>query len=272
MKIRFFALFIGLLAITAGLKAAKVDTLFVHSPAMNKEIQVVTICPDKALRGQQCPVVYLLHGYNGHALTWLNIKPELPRIADREGIIFVCPDGKNSWYWDSPLRKDYRYETFVARELVDYIDHHFATRPHPHSRAIAGLSMGGHGAMWLSIRHKDVFGAAGSMSGGLDIRPFPRNWEMEKQLGPADRQPQTWEEYTVINQLDKIGNGDLALIIDCGVDDFFLKVNRAVHRKLVEKKIAHDFTVRPGGHTAAYWNNAIDYQILFFSKFFNQSK
>ena len=77
---------------------------------------------------------------------------------------------------------------------------------------------------------------------------------------------------TVINQLDKIKNGDLAVIIDCGCDDFFLEVNKAVHEKLLKKKINHDFIIRPGGHTGRYWNNAIDYQILFFSKFFNKSK
>lgn len=272
MHKRFIALFIGLLCFSAGVRAAKVDTLSVRSDAMNKDVKVVTIRPDKAVAGVKCPVIYLLHGYGGHAFTWVGIKPELPQIADREGIIFVCPDGKNSWYWDSPLNKDYRYETFVSKELVGYVDKNFATKAHRNFRAVTGLSMGGHGAMWLSIRHKDTFGGGGSMSGGLDIRPFPDNWEMKKQLGEESASQQVWDEHTVINQLGKIKNGDLAIIIDCGSDDFFLKVNEAVHKKLLEKKIGHDFTIRPGGHTGTYWSNAIDYQILFFSKFFNKSK
>mgnify|MGYP000059066895 CR=1 FL=1 len=272
MKKQFLALFIGLFCLSAGMQAAKVDTLQVHSAAMNKDVKVLTIRPDKAVAGKKCPVIYLLHGYGGHAFTWIGIKPELPRIADREGIIFVCPDGKNSWYWDSPLNKDYRYETFVSKELVNYVDKNFATIADRSGRAITGLSMGGHGGMWLSIRHKDTFGGGGSMSGGLDIRPFPNNWEMKKQLGEEVSNQQVWDEHTVINQLDKIKDGDLAIIIDCGCDDFFLDVNKAVHEKLLEKKISHDFTVRPGGHTGTYWHNAIDYQVLFFSKFFNKSK
>lgn len=272
MKKRFFTLFIGLLCLSEGTRAAKVDTLSVHSTAMNKDVKVVTICPDKAVAGEKCPVIYLLHGFGGHAYTWITVKPELPQIADREGIIFVCPDGKNSWYWDSPLNKEYRYETFVSKELVDYVDKNFATKAEKGCRAVAGLSMGGHGAMWLSVRHKDTFGAAGSMSGGLDIRPFPDNWEMKKQLGEEASNQRIWNEHTVINQLDKIGDGDLAIMIDCGSDDFFLKVNQAVHEKLTERKIGHDFIVRPGGHNGKYWNNAIDYQVLFFSKFFNKSK
>lgn len=243
MKKRYWAFLIGSWCLSVGMQAAKVDTLSVHSDAMNKEVQVITICPDKAMAGEKCPVLYLLHGYGGNAGTWLGIKPELPRIADKEGIIFVCPDGKNSWYWDSPLNKEYRYETFVSKELVNYIDKNFTTKAERGGRAVTGLSMGGHGSLWLSIRHKDVFGGGGSMSGGLDIRPFPNNWEMKKQLGEEASNKQRWDEHTVINQLDKIKNGDLAVIIDCGCDDFFLEVNKAVHEKLLKKKINHDFII-----------------------------
>ena len=249
MKKRYWAFLIGSWCLSVGMQAAKVDTLSVHSDAMNKEVQVITICPDKAMAGEKCPVLYLLHGYGGNAGTWLGIKPELPRIADKEGIIFVCPDGKNSWYWDSPENPAYRYETFVTSELVKYTDGNYATIPDRKARAISGLSMGGHGALWSAIRHKDVFGAAGSMSGGVDIRPFPQNWEMNKQLGEFAANKASWDAHTVVNQLDKIVNGDLALIIDCGEADFFLEVNKDLHNRLLARKIDHDFITRPGGHT-----------------------
>ena len=272
MKKRIIALGLLWCLFAVMLQAARVDTVLVRSAAMNKDVKVVYVLPDKAIGKQACPVVYLLHGYGGNARSWVQLKPELPQMADEKGIIFVCPDGKNSWYWDSPLNKEYRYETFVSKELVNYIDKNFTTKAERGGRAVTGLSMGGHGSLWLSIRHKDVFGGGGSMSGGLDIRPFPNNWEMKKQLGEEASNKQRWDEHTVINQLDKIKNGDLAVIIDCGCDDFFLEVNKAVHEKLLKKKINHDFIIRPGGHTGRYWNNAIDYQILFFSKFFNKSK
>ena len=130
--------------------------------------------------------------------------------------------------------------------------------------------MGGHGAMWLSIRHKDVFGAAGSTSGGLDIRPFPDKWKMKEQLGDRDSNLETWNNYTVINQLDKLQNGELAIIIDCGNKDFFYGVNKAVHERLLQQKVDHDFIIRPGSHNWGYWKNSIDYQILFFKKFFEK--
>jgi Predicted esterase len=264
-------LFVFLLQVLAlSVHAARVDTVFVKSPSMNREVKVVYILPDKAVAGnpQACPVIYLLHGYGGNARTWMGVKPELPRIADEKGVIFACPDGKNSWYWDSPRNSAYRYETFISSELVKYTDEHYATIPKKSARAISGLSMGGHGALWNAIRHSDIFGAAGSMSGGVDIRPFPDNWEMKKQLGELAANEAVWDSHTVINQVDKLKNGDLALIVDCGESDFFLDVNRSLHKRLLECKIDHDFITRPGGHTGTYWNNSIDYHILFFCKFF----
>ena len=252
--------------------AAKVDTLLIKSPSMNKDVQVVVVTPDAALgkKAVACPTIYLLHGYGGNAKTWIDIKPNLPQIADEKGIIFVCPDGKNSWYWDSPVNPSFRYETFISSELVKYIDEHYKTIAGRKGRAITGLSMGGHGAMWNAIRHKDTFGASGSTSGGMDIRPFPKNWDMAKQLGEYESNKEVWDNHTVINQIDKIENGDLAIIVDCGEDDFFLNVNKDLHNRLLERKIDHDFITRPGGHTGQYWNNSIDYQILFFDKFFKK--
>ena len=272
MKSKHF-LFVFLLQVAAfSVQAARVDTVFVKSPSMNKDVKVVYILPDKAVakNPQACPAVYLLHGYGGNARTWIGIRPELPQIADEKGIIFVCPDGKNSWYWDSPKDPSYRYETFISSELVNYTDTHYAAIPEKRGRAITGLSRGGHGKLWNAIRHKDVFGAAGSTSGGVDIRPFPNNWEMKKQLGELTANEAIWNNHTVINQVDKLANGDLALIIDCGESDFFLEVNKELHKRLLAYKIDHDFITRPGGHTGTYWNNSIDYQILFFSKFFNK--
>lgn len=253
-----------------GLRAAKVDTLLVKSPSMNKEIEVVVVSPDVA-DTKACPVIYLLHGYGGNARTWIGIS-DLPKIADEKGLFFVCPDGKNTWYWDSPLNADVRYETFISNELVSYVDSHYKTVADRKGRAITGLSMGGHGAMWNGLRHSDVFSAAGSTSGGVDIRPFPKNWEMSIQLGEKDQYPDNWERGTVINLVPTLKKGQIALIFDCGDSDFFLEVNKNYHEALLKQGIDHDFITRPGNHDSHYWNNSIDYQILFFYKHFRKTK
>lgn len=250
-------------------RAAHIDTIQVKSTSMNCFLDVIVIAPEEITEDSKYPVLYLLHGYGGNCYSWLGINPKLPTLADRDGTIIVCPNGENSWYWDSPQKENSKFETYISKELVSYIDKNYPTKADRCARAVTGFSMGGHGGLWLGIRHKDVFGAAGSMSGGVDIRPFPNNWEMKDLLGPLSENKTQWDAYTVINQLDKIKDGDLSLIIDCGTADFFLQVNNHLHEELLKRKIGHDYIIRPGAHTGEYWRNAVEYQWLFFKKFFD---
>lgn len=258
--------------LTGSLFAKAPITVAAKSDVMKKEIPALVILPDDYEKsGKSYPVIYLLHGFGGNYQTWYHIKPNLPELATSNQVIFVLPDGATSWYWDSPVNQNLKYETYVAKELVDFIDSSYRTIKSPKGRAIAGLSMGGHGAMWLALRHKDVFGAAGAISGGVDIRPFPKNWDMAKNLGEYSSNKDVWDAHTVINQLDGLKNGELAIYIDCGFSDFFYQVNLNLHNKLLQMKIDHDYLARPGAHNNAYWNNAIDYNILFFKKFFSKN-
>ncbi len=100
-------------------------------------------------------------------------------------------------------------------------------------RAITGLSMGGHGALYLAFKHQDIFGAGGSMSGGVDMTPYPNNWEISKRLGTYAEFPERWENNSVINLTHSLTPGSLAIIFDCGTDDFFYKVNVKLHERLV---------------------------------------
>lgn len=267
-------LFVFLLLFTLPGYGQRVDTVNVYSPSMAKELKNIVILPaDYSSQPQQTfPVVYLLHGHGGNYTTWLTqVKPDLPRIASEYGMIIVCPEGEDSWYWNSPVSSKKQFETYICYELQDHMEERYRTRNDRHSRAITGFSMGGHGALWLAFRHPDIFGACGSMSGGVDIRPFPNNWNMKDQLGTYTDNPKRWDEHTVINQIPyKTDFGTLAIIIDCGTEDFFFQVNNQLHEKMLKLKIPHDYIIRPGGHTQAYWNNAIDYQLLFFNKFFRK--
>lgn len=247
--------------------AAKVEKVEVFSVKMNKYVTVSVIVPDSEVRKTS---IYLLHGYSGNEGSWLEINPQLVDYAEDNQVLIICPDAKNSWYWDSERNPDSQYETFVSKELVDYVDSHYNTYTDKNLRAIAGLSMGGHGAIWLAFRHADVFGSVGSLSGGLDIRPFPEKWEMKNQLGNYEENQEKWNQHTVINLIETIKDKQLNINVCCGVDDFFMDVNNAFHAKLLEHNIQHDYTVRPGKHDRAYWNNAIDYHLLFFQKVFDK--
>ena len=265
-KTRLILIFL-LLAITAN--AARIDRIEIKSEAMNTNIKAVIIVPDVE-KTQNCPVIYLLHGYMGNQESWLGIKPELPQIADREGIIIVCPDGKNSWYLNSPIDKNSQYETFISSELVNFIDKNYRTKADRNHRAITGLSMGGHGALLNAMRHPDVFGAAGSMSGAVEIRILGENFGLTQLLGKFSEHSENWNKNSVFKQIATLENGVLAIYFDCGVSDFVFEANENLNKVLWQKGIAHDYTTRAGEHNAAYWNNSIDYHILFFKKFFEK--
>ena len=256
-----------------GANAATVDTLLIHSPSMNKDIKTCIILPDGYTKnGKSYPVLYLLHGYSGKYSDWVKGFPVTKTLADQYNMIIVSPDGGfSSWYFDSPIDPSLKYETFVSKELVEKIDHDYKTITKSSGRAISGLSMGGHGAFYLAFRHPDIFGAAGSMSGGVDIRPFPKNWDISKRLGTIDQYPDNWEKNSVINLVDLVKDSKMAILFDCGVDDFFIEVNRQLHKKMLELKIPHDYTERPGGHTHQYWDNSIRYHALFFHEFFSRN-
>lgn len=255
------------LAAVFGLRAQRIDTIAVPSAAMNKEIPALVITPDGYADGRDFPVVYLLHGHGANFGGWLEIRPDLPQIASREQIMFVCPDGATSWYWDSPVDSTLRYETFVAAELPAYIDATYKTRAEAAGRAVTGYSMGGHGGLWLGIRHPDVFGAAGATSGGVDIRPFPRNWHMADNLGPYASNPDVWDAHTVATQLHRVP-ASYPIIFDCGTSDFFFDVNERLHRDMLHRNIKHEYITRPGSHNHAYWAVSIEPQIQFFTRFF----
>ncbi|MBE8723502.1 alpha/beta hydrolase [Flavobacterium hungaricum] len=253
-------------------KAAQVDTIQVFSASMKKNIKTCVMLPDNYKKStKKFPVVYLLHGYSGNYASWAKDFKALKKQVDLYNFIVIGVDGNySSWYFDSPIDPSFKYETYVTSELVAYIDKNYKTIANRDARAISGLSMGGHGALYLSIKHQDLFGAAGSMSGGVDFRPFPDNWDIKKRLGTITEFPENWDKNTVVNMLDLLPNNSLKLIIDCGIDDFFMKVNRDLHGRLLDKKINHDYIERPGEHNMAYWENALKFQLLFFSNFFNE--
>jgi S-formylglutathione hydrolase FrmB len=269
---RFFVLFIVFYLVLFNARASKVDTVLTYSDVMKKEIKAVIVTPHNYIRSKTYPVVYLLHGYTGNYANWVNAKA-VRESADTYDQIIVCADGGyGSWYWDSPIDPSFKYETYVSKELVEWVDKKYSTVKGPNGRAITGLSMGGHGALYLAIKHPDVFGATGSMSGGVDIRPFANNWDMPKRLGKYAENPDRWEKNTVINMLHLIQPKSLSIIIDCGTQDLFFKVNEALHQEMLYRNIQHDYIVRPGAHNWPYWENAVAYQLLFFHHFFQKKQ
>lgn len=257
---------------TGNAKSASVDTVSVFSNAMHKSIKAVVIKPDSyKIKTNRFPVVYLLHGYDGNYSNWIIYVPELKVYADIYQTIIICPDGAaSSWYFDSPVDVKYRYETHIAKEVVNYADKNFRTIANKNHRAITGLSMGGHGALFIGLRHAAVFGAAGSMSGGVDLKESKNRFDISKRIGDTVLHAAAWHNLAVINLIEKYANTKLKIIFDCGNKDIFIAGNRRLHQKMLRLKIPHDYRERPGMHNWDYWRGSIGNQLLYFSNFFKK--
>lgn len=272
MKKLFLILFAAVGLLSCAAQKSQTDTIVVASERLETPMKVCVTVPAQALsedgQGKRYPVLYLLHGYGGDYSNWVRMGGNIDSLATVNEMIVVCPDGRNSWYWDSRFNQKMQVESFITKELIPAIDASYPTKASADFRAVTGLSMGGQGAMFLAIRHPELFSAAGSMSGGLDIRPFQDRWKMKDAIGSIKENPEEWEWRSIYNLCDSLKPGQLDIIFDCGVDDFFHQVNLNLHNKLVEKKIAHDYISRPGNHNWKYWRNSLPYQMMFFRQKF----
>ena len=274
MKIFKSAVLIFFLFTTFSSLAAKVDTLTIQSAAMGKTLRAGVVVPQSYKKAKNgLPVLYLLHGYSGNFRDWLTKTPDkqlLHRLVDKYNIIIVTPDGGfSSWYLDSPLDKETQFETFITKELVDQVDGKYRTIKTRDGRFISGLSMGGHGALYLSARHPQLYSAAGSMSGALDISGLDNknlNESIEKLLGPKEQNLDKFKANSVVYMADQLKANDIKVLIDCGVDDFLIESNRELHRRLVYNKTPHEYIERPGAHTWPYWGYALEYHLLFYQQ------
>lgn len=245
---------------------ALVDTITVSGSYIDRPMKVTVAVPEGYGNDTtRYPVIYLLNGHGGNYRNWPRLVP-VDSIATRYGAVVVCPSGFNSWYWDSPVKPGMQMESFFVKELVPAIDSMYRTIPQAQSRAITGFSMGGHGALWLAIRHSDVFAHAGASSGGVDIRPFPKNWGMHELLGKQSENRERWDRHTVINLVDSLKPGQINIIFDCGTEDFFYKVNCSLDSALNARRIPHVYLTSPGQHNGQYWERAIYPQLDFFGR------
>ncbi|RSK44381.1 alpha/beta hydrolase [Hymenobacter perfusus] len=277
-----FRLLLILLLLGPAARAATVDTVAIPSAAMQRTYKAAVAVPASYAKNKKAryPVLYLLHGAYGHFADWSSKTPDktlIHRLADQYNLIIVMPEGETfSFYLDSPVNPGSQFETYITKDVIEAIDQRYRTVARKEGRVISGLSMGGHGALYLSGRHPELFAAAGSMSGALDMSITNRKLNPQEAqqrqslfnpiLGPETPAPSPYSANSVVNMADKLYTNGLPLIIDCGVDDFLIEINREVHRRLVYNHTPHDYTERPGAHTWEYWQNALPYHLVFFQK------
>jgi len=236
-----------------------------HSNALDKETTYIVALPDPLEPGKEYPVLYLLHGATGNYRDWTD-KTTVTQALEERNMLVVMPDGDSySWYLDSPVKTESQYDTAISRDLVNDVDCRFPTISNRNGRGIAGLSMGGHGALSLAAKHPEVYSSASSMSGILNVSDHPGKWGLNDILGLQPELLTNWTSNSVLYLADKFTTANVALLFDTGVGDKTGAVedNRRTHEALANRKIAHDYREFPGIHDWKYWGGHIDEHLDF---------
>ncbi len=262
MDKKLYLLFTLILFISLPINAQ--DTLVIERNYLPYADTTLIFMPDSVSKTENLPLVILLHGWSGNYKQWNEIV-NLDSLAESYRFIFATPEGfYDSWYLDNPERKNYKWETFFVKDLVPALTEKYNIDTS--KIFISGLSMGGHGAITMFIKHNDLFSSAGSTSGILDITEFPGKWELDKALGNYENHKVVWENNSAFHLIDKLENKNKQFIIDCGTEDFAFPVNAKFFHKCKKMGLKITFIARPGKHEKKYWAESIIYHLDFFKK------
>jgi len=247
---------------------ARVQTVPFQSQLVGTSLPYNVVLPVNyhlpASREKRYPVVYLLHGLFGHYDNWTT-KTRLTDYTATYEVIIVTPEGNNGWYTDSQLAPKEQYESYILKELIPDVDRRFRTISDRSGRAIAGLSMGGYGAIKFGVKYPAMFAFAGSMSGAMNAA----SWTREEMAGlPAiwnslhqvfgDEAGQVRLSNDLPKRIRDMSSQEIAALpfiyLDCGTEDPLFPSNRSFAELLVSRKIPHEYRQRPGGHSWTYWD------------------
>ena len=253
---------------TSATQNPRVQTIQFASKLVGKTLPYNVLLPvdynQPIAKTKRYPVVYLLHGLTGHYNNWIE-HTHLADYVTAYQFIIVMPEGNNGWYTDSATVPTEKYESYIIQELMPDVEQRFRASSEREGRAIAGLSMGGYGALKFAVKHPELFVFAASLSGALDaaswteadLKGFEFTWRtLQPVYGAAN------SETRAANDLSKLYRelpaGRIAglpyIYLDCGTEDGLLQTNRAFVDILVKQKIPHEYRQLPGNHAWTYWD------------------
>lgn len=267
-----------------------------EAPAIGRVTKYMVLLPaDYETSEKVYPVLYLLHGFSQNYTVW-PIMGLGSHVGDKD-LIVVMPDGGNSWYinWaESEGEELNNWEDFVIYDLIHSVDQTFRTVPAREGRAIAGLSMGGYGALTIGLRHPNLFCSIGSESGALDYArsararleageppikneiPAPRDDDRDSNVpdlikipgftmqheryphGFAFKTVEDAQKYDPFELVKQVPVKYLPHIyLDCGLDDGLLNTNLEFASMLMANKVPFAYAQTPGAHGANYWTREL---------------
>jgi len=260
------ALFILLAPSISNAQWASVETVQLQSKLVNATVPYNVVLPRdyRSASATRYPVLYLLHGLGGHYTDWVT-RTNVADYAAQYRLIVVMPEGNDSWYVDNASDK---YKSYILKELIPDVDKKYRTIQARYGRAVAGLSMGGYGAIKYGLKYPATFVFAGSMSGAFGVTRYTQNemggsnWEpFLKIFGPVGSDTRTTNDlFLIARDLSTARVASLPYFyLDCGTEDAaqHFNANRELSQIFLEKKIAHEYRELPGNHSWAYWDQQV---------------
>ena len=237
------------------------------------------------------PVIYLLHGLTDTWDGWQKrghmkgVADELMASGESARAVIIMPnaghpDMHKEWngYFNMP---GWNYEDFFFQELMPVLEERYHCGGAKGQRAVMGLSMGGGGSVVYCQRHPDCFSSCYAMSAWLDNKFSEVVDSAARKAGEGsnDKFALVCESVREHSALDFVDNASqetvnelktVAWFIDCGDDDFLLKLSTDLYFKMRSRGIRAEFRVRNGGHAWEYWHQALRLALPFASRNFDR--
>lgn len=245
-------------------------TLRFWSGILGMRVQMTALLPEAGK--PPFATLYLLHGLSDDDSIWSRLT-RIEMYAWNLPIAIVMPQGFRGFYTNH--HEGPAYADYIAKDVIGTAERLLPLRSARKSRAIAGLSMGGYGALRLALGYPDLFCAAVSHSGavlyGHEVERRPdspwKPYELKQMFGKS---PRGTDHDLVALAMKRKREGTLPrLALDCGTDDFLLHHNRSLHAKFEALQVPHTYREFPGAHNWDYWDEHIRETLQFVARAMN---
>ena len=221
-----------------------------RSTLLTNDTNLNIILPDKRFHPPK--VMYLLHGYQQHFGSWLN-QSSVARYAAGKNLAIVMPDGGRSFYTDMTTGEN--YYSYIVKELPRFLKSQLGLDPTRENTAVAGLSMGGYGALKIGMRNPDMFSAIGAFSPACDIVQIAKDNPLLSRAICGDIELRG-SEHDLFHLADTLKGNDMApeIFHYCGDQDFLLEENHRFRDHALALGLKYSYTQEPGSHEWDVWD------------------
>lgn len=234
-----------------------------HSSALGRTMKYRVLVPQGYEAAERrYPVLYLLHGLTGDYKDWTT-RTNIAEYTRTLPLIVVMPDGENQWYTNAT--EGPKFEDYITTDLPADVVAKYRTVNSRYGRAIAGLSMGGYGALKIGLKRPAQFAVVGAFSGAFGVTVEGRYDKMIESVkaeplarvfGPAGSDTRKQNDVLTLAAVVRPA-GAPYIYIDCGTSDQLITENREVVAALHKAGVAYEYHEIAGAHSWDYWDRRV---------------